>query len=188
VNRRRLVLVAWLTLGPAVLAAQEPWHGASVREGTLSFDGKGTGGAFTGVTHTVTGVMQDGATLAEVRGFVEAPVSTLVTQNDRRDRDLNKSMESSRYPMIRFDLERVTVTSEAAAAAEVVLGGTLTLHGVAKAVELPATVERLAGAVRVRTDFPVNLKDYQVKGLSKALGLLKMNKDILVHVDVTFGN
>lgn len=187
-SRRLLVLAAWLALAPATIGAQEPWPGASVREGTLSFDGKGTGGAFTGVTHTVTGVMQAGATLAGVRGYVEAPVSTLVTQNDRRDRDLNKSMESGRYPMIRFDLERVVVTSEAATHAEVVLGGTLTLHGVAKPVELPATVERLAGAVRVRTDFPVNLKDYQVKGLSKALGLLKMNKDILVHVDVTFDN
>lgn len=184
----RLMLSALcLALAPAVLAAQA-WPTASVIEGTLSFDGKGTPGAFTGTTRTVSGVMQGAASLAEVRGYVEAPVSTLDTDNDRRDRDLNKSMESDKYPMIRFDLEQVVVKSETDSGAEAVLGGKLTLHGVTKDVELPSTVERTGDRVRVKTDFPVNLKDYEVKGLSKVLGILKMNEHIVVHVDVTFGS
>jgi hypothetical protein len=32
----------------------------------------------------------------------------------------------------------------------------------------------------------VNLKDYRIGGLSKALGILKMHEDIVVHVDVSF--
>ena len=42
--------------------------------------------------------MTGGPTLADVRGFVEAPVNTLVTGNGKRDKDLNKSMESDKYP------------------------------------------------------------------------------------------
>jgi polyisoprenoid-binding protein YceI len=184
----RLVLAAVMLAAPSRLAAQEPWPSGTVVEGTLSFDGKGTGGAFVGTTRTVSGTMTGAAALADVRGHVEAPVSTLDTDNDRRDRDLNKSMESDKFPVIRFDLERVQVKSESPSGAEVTLGGRLTLHGVTKEVELPAIVERDGGRARVRTDFPVNLREYQVKGLSKMLGILKMHEDIVVHVDVTFGS
>jgi hypothetical protein len=33
----------------------------------------------------------------------------------------------------------------------------------------------------------VNLTDYQIGGLSKMLGVLKMDEHIVVHVDVRFG-
>jgi hypothetical protein len=39
----------------------------------------------------------------------------------------------------------------------------------------------------VRTDFPLNLKDYRIGGLSKLLGMLKMYEDIQVHGDIVFG-
>jgi hypothetical protein len=38
----------------------------------------------------------------------------------------------------------------------------------------------------VRTDFPLNLKDYKIGGLTKMLGMLRMYEDIKVHVDLTF--
>jgi hypothetical protein len=48
-------------------------------------------------------------------------------------------------------------------------------------------VWRSDGGLRLRADFPMNVKDYQVGGLTKMLGILKMNEHIVVHVDVTFG-
>ena len=54
-------------------------------------------------------------------------------------------------------------------------------------MELPATI-RIRGqpTARVRSDFPLNLKDYRIGGLSKMLGMLKMNENIEVHVDLVF--
>jgi polyisoprenoid-binding protein YceI len=179
-----MALLQAMPLAAQELAAQEPIPNGSVREATLSFDGKGTGGDFVGTTRIITGTMTGGVTLADVRGHVEAPVNTLVTKNDRRDRDLNKSMESDKYPTIRFDLDRV---EPKAGGSEAVLGGRLTIHGIAKEVELSATVEQRADGIRVRTDFPLNLKDYAIKRLSRFLGIFKMNEHIVVHVDVTFG-
>lgn len=95
-----------LVAGPA--AAQLAVPAGTVREGTLSFDGRATAGAFTGTTRAVTGEMTGGGGLSDVRGWVEAPVNTLKTGNNRRDRDLNKSMESEKYPTIRFELTGVT--------------------------------------------------------------------------------
>ncbi|MFN0181614.1 MAG: YceI family protein [Gemmatimonadales bacterium] len=157
-----------------------------VRDGKLSFDGRATVGDFVGVTSTIRGRLS-GGDLGQVTGFVEAPVKTLITGNGRRDRDLNKSMESDQYPLLRFDLETVRVDDASRAdSTAVTIGGTFTIHGVTHAVSIPAVVALTADAVRVRATTPLNLKDYRIGSLSKMLGILKMHPDIVVHIDLTF--
>jgi polyisoprenoid-binding protein YceI len=180
-----------LALGLAVFAGsagaqQGPIPGGVVREATLSFDGHATAGDFTGVTAVVTGELQGAKELALVRGWVEAPVSTLRTGNGKRDRDLNKSMESDKYPVLRFELDSVTVEAGPSDSLPATLKGRLNLHGVTREVLLPSVLSFLPDGVRVRSDFPVNLKEYRIGGLSKLLGVLKMYEDIVVHVDLTF--
>ena len=109
----RLTAYLLLAVGAQTpLAAQRPWPSAEVRQGTLSFDGKSSLGDFTGTTSEVRGQMTGGAAVSDVRGWVEAPVKTLKTGNDRRDRDLVKTMEAELYPNIRFELGGVTVEWE----------------------------------------------------------------------------
>ena len=184
-----LMVLAGLGLATPTPAAQLqlPVRPGTVREGTLSFDGHATTGDFTGKTSTITGEMTGGATLPEIKGWVEAPVKTLDTDNDRRDRDLNKSMESDKYPTIRFELTQAVAQGALADSMDVVLRGQFLIHGVTKEVELPATLVFLSDGVRVRSTTPLNLKDYKIGGLSKFLGVLKMSEKIEVHVDVTFG-
>lgn len=188
-----LVLAGSLVL-PAVLPSSivgaqvsRPVPDGRVISGTLSFDGHATVGDFTGRTSTVTGVLRGAPDISGVRGWVESPVRTLDTGNDKRDRDLNKSMESDRFPVMRFELDRVTPSGGAGDNLKVLLHGTLLLHGVRRKVELPGTVQLKPPRARVRTDFPLNLKDYRIGGLSKLLGVLKMYEDIEVHVDLVFG-
>jgi polyisoprenoid-binding protein YceI len=175
-------------LGAGELDAQmpRPIPGGAVREGTLSFDGRATTGAFTGTTTTVRGEMSGGGRLAEVRGWVDAPVSTLVTGNGHRDKDLNKSMESDLYPTIRFDLTGVTPGAERGDTVEVVLQGRFNIHGVTREASIPATLLTLPDAIRVRGDTPLNLNDYKIEGLSKMMGMLKMYEKIVVHLDLRF--
>ena len=184
-----LRVLAGLGLATPTPAAQLqlPVRPGTVREGTLSFDGHATTGDFTGKTSTITGEMTGGATLPEIKGWVEAPVKTLDTDNDRRDRDLNKSMESDKYPTIRFELTQAVAQGTLADSMDVVLRGQFLIHGVTREVELPATLVFLSDGVRVRSTTPLNLKDYEIGGLSKFLGVLKMSEKIEVHVDVTFG-
>jgi polyisoprenoid-binding protein YceI len=177
-----------LVLAAAPLAAQAPRSipDGVIRQGRLSFDGRATAGDFTGTTTTVTGAMQGGE-LSQVRGWVEAPVRTLATGNQRRDRDLNKSMESGKYPNIRFELTGVTGEERSSDSVNVVLRGRFIIHGVTREVTVPASIAFQTGAIRVRGATPLNLKDYKIGGLSKALGMLKMHEEIVVHVDLTFG-
>jgi polyisoprenoid-binding protein YceI len=184
--RCALLVLAGLSLTtPAT--SQEPIRAGTVREGTLSFDGHASTGDFVGKTSTVTGEMTGGATLTEVKGWVEAPVNTLDTDNGRRDRDLNKSMESDKFPTIRFELAGGGAAGGVADSMDVTLRGQFLIHGVTKEVELPATLVFLSDGVRIRSTTPLNLKDYKIGGLSKFLGVLKMSEKIEVHVDVTFG-
>jgi polyisoprenoid-binding protein YceI len=182
-----LVMFSMHTTPEAVAQMRGPIPDGQVTSGMLSFDGHATMGDFTGTTRTVTGQLTGAPNIGSVRGWVEAPVQSLKTGDRKRDKDLNKSMESSEYPSLRFDLNRITATGSAGDSMPVSLYGTLNIHGVTRRLELPGTIEFKGASARVRSDFPLNLKDYGIGGLSKMLGMLKMHENIEVHVDVLFG-
>lgn len=186
-----IALLLGLAGGPlsqGALVAQAPVPSGSVVAGTLSFDGHATVGDFVGTTSTVTGELTGAPTLSGVKGWVEAPVKTLVTGKGKRDADLNKSMESDKYPMIRYELDSVTPGATTSDSIAVTLHGRFSIHGVTRPADLTGLVVLGHEQSRVWANTPLNLKDYKIGGLSKALGLLKMHENIEVHVDVTFGH
>jgi len=181
-------LLACLGLvGADALSAQaRPVKSGRVESGALSFDGHATVGDFVGTTKVVSGQVTGAPVLSAVQGWVEAPVRTLTTGNRKRDKDLNKSMESDKYPTIRFELSGITPRVGTADSMAAVLHGALVIHGVTRKVDLPGTLRFQGSKARVRTDFPLRLKDYRIGGLSKMLGVLKMYDGIEVHVDLLF--
>ena len=184
---RSLAGFAALALGTAgMLSAQQTLTSGRVREGRLSFDGHATTGDFVGATTTVTGELSGGPELSAIRGWVEAPVATLKTGNGHRDRDLNSSMETARYPTMRYDVLGVTPGPVTPDGQQVTLEGKLTIHGITRDEQLTATIHPGEGTVRLTTSFQLDLADYHIGGLTKMLGLLRMERQIQVHVDVTF--
>ena len=121
-----------------------------------------------------------------MRGWVEAPVATLKTGNDRRDRDLNKSMESDKYPTMRFDLDGGDRRAARATACRPRSRGDSRSMAWSGRWSCRRPWCSAPDKVRVRSDFPLNLKDYKIGGLTKLMGMLRMYEDIKVHVDVTF--
>jgi len=130
--------------------------------------------------------MTGGATLADVRGWAEAPVSSLKTGNDRRDRDLLKTMEASVFPIIRFELTGVTPEWERGDSAGVVLAGNFVIHGVSRAERIKATVVRGAEGIHLTAaGIAIDLHDYKIDKLTRFL-VFKMQRDIIVHIDLWF--
>ncbi len=185
-----LLLAAAICAAGAPASAQlgGPVPPGRVVSGRLGFDGHATVGDFTGVTTEVRGEMTGGEAIEAVRGWVEAPVATLRTGDRKRDRDMNGSLESDKYPVIRFELTGVTPRGGEGDSTAATLEGRMMIHGVTREVSLPARIVRRDGSVRVRSDFPLNLKDYEIGGLSRMLGMLRMSERIEVHVDLTFGS
>ena len=182
-----LLICAGLPRNPELNAQERPVPSGRVESGTLSFEGRATVGDFVGTTKEVSGRITGGADLSAVRGWVEAPVRTLTTGNGRRDKDLNKSMESSKYPNIRFELSGITRRGGTTDSVAATLHGALVIHGVTRKADLPGTIQFEGSRARVRSNFPLSLKDYRIGGLSKMLGVLKMYDDIEVHVALLFG-
>jgi polyisoprenoid-binding protein YceI len=184
-TRWHIALAALATL-PSYAGAQATTS-ARLSHGTLAFDAKATLGAFTGTTTTVTGAMVSAPTLAGVRGWVEAPAASLTTNNGHRDHDMAGSLEPDKYPTLRFDLDSVVAGEASGDSTEVTLHGRLMLHGQTRSVRIPGWVWPAANGARFRGAVAVNVKDYGVGGLSKMLGMLKMNEMITVRMDVKFG-
>lgn len=182
------VFIARVLLGPPDASAQgqRPIPNGRVVSGSLSFDGHATAGDFVGTTTTVSGQLSGATDLTGVRGWVEAPVRTLKTGNGKRDKDLNKSMESDKYPVIRFELARISRNGGERDSIGVILHGALAIHGVIRDVDLPGFIRLSGSTARAHTDFSLNLKDYRIGGLSKMLGILKMHEKIEVHSDLVF--
>ena len=157
-----------------------------LRSGTVAFDGGGTLGDFTGTSDSVRGWLAGGADLEAVRGWVEADAATLATGNDRRDRDMAKSLEVTRFPVLRFDLDAVDVGEASGDSVSVTLRGRFTIHGVTREEQVRGWIWRLGERLRFRGTTPMNLKDYQIGGLRKLLGMLRMYEDIVVRVDLEF--
>ena len=184
-----MLLVSLGTVFPFSAPAQEsrPAARAVLRAGTLSFTGHATVGDFVGSTRTVSGMVEGDLTGA--RGWVMAPVATLATRNEHRDRDMRASMEVEKYPTMRFDLARVSVVGAGGSATEpvaVLLHGTLRIHGVSRGVVLPAQVSLDGDSTRVTSEFPLDLVEYRIGGLTKMFGMLRMDRHIEVRFDLWF--
>jgi polyisoprenoid-binding protein YceI len=161
---------------------------APLARGTLAFDADATLGAFTGTTSTMTGHLDGASDLRGVRGWVQAAAVSLTTHNGHRDRDMAGSLEIPKYPTIRFDLDSVTAAETSGDSTRVMLHGRFTIHGQTRAATVPGWAwPRVTGA-RFRGATPMNVKDYGVGGLSKMLGVFKIQEMITVRIDVEFGN
>jgi polyisoprenoid-binding protein YceI len=159
-----------------------------LRSGTVSFTGHSTLGTFVGTTSVLNGAVTRDTTLESARGWVEAPVATLVTGNDRRDRDLRSTMEVDKYPTMRFDLAHVTVEmlGQTADTVRVQLHGRMTIHGVTRDVTIPARLFVVGDAIDVVGGFPIDLADYQIGGLTRFFGALRMQRNIEVNLRLRF--
>ena len=182
----RVVLAACAII-PMVAYAQEGRAGAGARllSGTLSFVGHSTLGDFTGTTSSVTAeVLGD---LASPHGWVEAPVASLRTANRLRDRDLRSSMEAERYPTLRYAFASAAADALSPARGDTVelrVQGTLTIHGVARVVEVPVAAVWSGDTIHVTAGFAMDLADYGIQDLTRAFGLLRMKREIEVRVEL----
>ena len=180
------ILPYLILLAPAATAAQRPVPSSTVVTGQLSYDGRATLGDFTGTTDSLTGHLKGADDLSRVSGFVQAGAATLKTGNGKRDRDQYKSLQVDSFPYIRYELDSVSVDAPGKDSTTITLRGHFVLHGVRRAADLPARLVFTPTSAHVTASTPLDLRHYNVEGLSKLLGVLKMNPEIVVRIDVTF--
>ena len=181
--RRALMSAAFLAM-TGVASAQIP--GGHVKSVELWFDAKASLGAFRGITKVATGQMSGGPGLANVRGFVEMQATSLSTDNGMRDKDMRKTLEVEKFPVIRYDLDSVGVRSDTPDSARIDLIGRMTIHGVTKPLRIQSHMYRQGTDIRVAGATDLFLPAYGVTKLKRMLGMLSMEETIRMGFDVTF--
>lgn len=118
-----------------------------------------------GRTAKVTGTVTIAANKASA-GTITADMTALKSQESLRDGTLrNQGIEFGKFPTSEFKLTGgvdVPTTVESGTTAKVTLTGTLTLHGVTKAVEVPAELTLKNGVLVVVGQIPIQFADYSI--------------------------
>jgi len=109
---------------------------------------------------------------------------------DQQKQIINKELHDivllpDQYPEIVF--QSTSVTSKAAQSGggyDVKLIGDLTLHGVTRRIEIPATVTLNGDEMRAVGKFSIDRDDYKVKATSAAHGLVRVDDTVRFEFDI----
>lgn len=135
----------------------------------VGFDARATvAGSFAGETNEVSGdIFVDLSALAKgVRATIRANAAALRTGIGLRDSDLQVVMETGRHPEIRFTLTGIESPKPGLRPGdqlEVVVTGTMEIHGVQRAVQLPVTVTVGPQGIEVRGRTALRMTDYGMR-------------------------
>lgn len=117
------------------------------------------------ITGSITLVASgDGAQLTE--GSIEIDTTTIASDDDRRDNRMrSEGLQTDQFPTATFVITTpldVPAAALSGTATEVTLAGDLTLHGVTKAVEIPAQAQLVDGQIQVAGSLTFPLADFDI--------------------------
>lgn len=90
-------------------------------------------------------------------GFVEVPIAALRSWNPIQDLMMRRSVEASRYPMLRYDMVRVLGGPE-----RFTVSGTLTFHGLHRDFEAEIRVRIDGDVLRVNGEHTFDVGEFDV--------------------------
>ena len=118
-----------------------------------------------GRTGDVTGELLIEATTVRAGSFT-VDLTTITTNEERRDDKVQSALETSRFPSATFELtEPIELGADAATGGtvEVTGVGDLTIHGVTKEVRLPIEAKLVDGTIVLVGSLDLTFSDYGVK-------------------------
>ncbi len=110
-----------------------------------------------------------------------------VNEKDRNDMERamrEDVLEVARYPEITFESAASEATKITEGMFRMKIGGKLTLHGIARDVELPCTVSVGDDSLRANGDFTIKQTDYRIRLVSVAGGTLKLKDELKFAFDI----
>lgn len=141
-----------------------------------------------GRTSDVTGTLEfDGSAITVVE--VAADLSTLASDDDRRDRQLRRqALETNQFPEATFVLAQPIAIEGDPASGDMIAAtavGDLTIHGVTNGVELALQGQLVDGVVVVVGSTVVLLADYDIEKPS-ALSVLSVSDEATMEMQLVF--
>ena len=153
----------------------------------VKFTSKVAGFAFSGVTGRIDGfIYRKEAPVLEPGNQLhfEVDLASFATGIGKRDRDMREVLDTDRWPkaVYKGEITGHAAVDSSVAAHRLETRGTLSLHGVDRAVEVPGTLVAAGeGRSRIEAAFVLKLADYRIEAPSLA-AFLKVSQEIAVEV------
>jgi polyisoprenoid-binding protein YceI len=137
-----------------------------------------------GLLHARSGTLQLDPEAETARGRIVLDAGSAETGNSERDKKMHeKILESRLFPEIVFDVDRISGTLHRKGRSDVLLSGTIEMHGVRRPASLPATI--LAEGDRIRATGHLTIPYLEWGLRDPSFFVLRVAKEVQVTIDAT---
>ena len=113
-----------------------------------------------------------------LKGTIEVSMVDLVSDNKKRDADMQEALESSIFPKVVFEVKEVVAKGED----NYLLKGTMNLHGVTKPITFEGKITEESSKVRIQATSALKMTDFGIK--PPKLLFLSVRDQVDLYVDV----
>ncbi|OHD87988.1 MAG: hypothetical protein A2W83_00700 [Sulfuricurvum sp. RIFCSPLOWO2_12_43_5] len=114
-----------------------------------------------------------------LKGSVEASMLDLISDNKKRDEHMRETMECDRFHMAVFDIKEVV----AKGGDNVLLKGSMNLHGVTKPMSFEGTITEEASKVRIKAKSSLKMSDFGIT--PPKMVFLSVRDQVDLNVDIS---
>jgi polyisoprenoid-binding protein YceI len=115
---------------------------------------------------------------ATLKGTIEISMSDLMSDNKKRDTNMQETLESATFPKAVFEVKEVV----AKGGDNVILKGSMNLHGVTKPMSFEGTVSEEASKVRIKVKSSMKMSDFGIT--PPKMVFLTVRDQVDLNVDV----
>lgn len=119
--------------------------------------------------------MEEAATT--LRGTMEVSMADLISDNKKRDTNMQETLESDTFPKAVFEIKEVTVKG-----ANHLLKGMMNLHGVTKPMSFEGTIGQEGSKVRIKASGMMKMSDFGIKPPKMVFLTVRDQVDLSVDV------
>jgi len=163
--------------------ASEQWQ-IMPEKSSVSFFSRSTFHDFKGQAHELFGNFEKKND--QIRGAVDVGIIGMTTDNDARDKEMYKMFDATSYSQIHFSFNNVSISEVSQRKdGRISFTGNMTIHQISRPVTIISRGWMLGDALICEGEFPVSLKDYNLKPPT-ILGLIRVNDKVLVKFRILF--
>jgi polyisoprenoid-binding protein YceI len=131
-------------------------------------------------TSTIKSSLTISSSPESIRGYIDASMTALKSDNNDRDEHMYKAIESRKFPYAHYKITNI----EKIKGDNYLLHGTMTFHGVTHPLSFKAKILQNNNKIEIRAKSFIKLSDYKVKPIK--LLFLKVRDRIDLNADIHF--
>lgn len=115
-----------------------------------------------------------------LKGVIEVSMSDLISDNKKRDANMQETLESGLFPKAAFEVKDVVSKG----GNSYILKGMMTLHGVTKAMNFESTITQEGSKVRIKGSSVMKMSDFGIKPPKMVFLTVRDQVDLSVDVSL----